>query len=499
MSIEKLKEQLTSYVESNHPLIYIDTFEEATLDKIIKTISNGRKIHEWNFSAGIVNFDTKISMESGKDPNLARALENFNVDLDDEKEHIFVLKDASHFLRDPDVIARLRAIIQRIINTDVCAWIFIVSPVVEIPVEIEKFTTLLELALPDIDEITALVKAFVSAQGVKTAEEDIEELSLSLKGLSQHEISMLLYLSYQKYGHISKKNKNVVLAIKEQIIRKSNMMEMVPLKESLNDVGGLEKLKTWLDKKAQIFNDITAAENYGIEAPKGVMIFGMPGCGKSLSAKAAAHLFNVPLLRLDIGKLMGKYVGESEGNLRKAIKLAEAISPCVLWIDEIEKAFAGMGGDGGGNEVTTRLFGNFLTWMQEKTTPVFVIATANNLQGLPPELMRKGRFDELFFVDFPNQSEREAIFKIHLLKRKHLQSGIQLKELAKKTEGYCGADIESVVKESIEQAFVAKKPKVTMDDLNDVMQDMTPLREMLKDKITSMEDAVKRLKIKPAS
>jgi len=500
MSIQELTRQLRSYIESHHPLIYVDTFEDTKADEIIKEVGNTRNIIEWNFSSGIVDFNTKRTLEDGKTPNLAAALEKFRIMLDDEKERIIVLKDAHHFIHNPDVLAKLRSLIAKIKNSDVCAWILIVSPVVDIPLEIEKYATVCELTLPDIDEISAMVTEFVTAQDDKTAEEDIEDLSLSLKGLSRHEIEMLLYLSFQQSGHISKKSKETVLAIKEQVIRKSNIIEMIPLKEKISDIGGLSKLKNWLEKKSKIFNDLIAAQKYGIETPKGVMIMGMPGCGKSLSAKAAAHLFGVPLLRLDIGKLMGKYLGESEANMRRAIKVAEAISPCVLWIDEIEKSFGGMSSGGEAHEVTTRLLGTFLTWMQEKTAPVFVIATANNIQNLPPEMMRKGRFDELFFIDFPNDDERKAVFKIHLEKRKHNHSDLDIAKLVAKTAGYCGADIESVIKEGIETRYLTdKSKKVQTTDILDAINETVPLKEMLKDKIEKMQKRVDDMKIKPAS
>ena len=192
--------------------------------------------------------------------------------------------------------------------------------------------------------------------------------------------------------------------------------------------------------------------------PKGIMVVGMPGCGKSLTAKATASLFKLPLLKMDMGSMMGKFVGDSEGNMRRALRVAEAVSPCVLWVDEVEKAFAGIGVGNVGSEVATRMFGYFLTWMQEKSSQVFVIATANDVSALPPELMRKGRFDEIFYVDFPLDTERKEIFKLHLEKRKRLNDQINLDDLVNKTEHYSGADIEAVVKEAIESCFVSADP-----------------------------------------
>ena len=237
-----------------------------------------------------------------------------------------------------------------------------------------------------------------------------------------------------------------------------------------------------------------------MDIPKGVLIAGMPGCGKSLTAKAAATMFGVPLLRMDMGRLMGKYVGESEANMRRALQLTEASSPCVLWIDELEKAFAGAGAQGGSSEVTTRLFGSFLTWMQEKDSLAFVVATANNISNLPPELMRKGRFDEIFYVDFPNQSEREKIASLHIGKRRRQDlAQIDIAALAKKLDGYCGADIESVVRDGIEAAFVAGKEHVTTEDLQAAIRRTHPISETMKDAIESMAKTYKSKKFTNAS
>ena len=275
---------------------------------------------------------------------------------------------------------------------------------------------------------------------------------------------------------------------------------MIPLKESIDDIGGLENLKEWLQKKAAVFKNIRKAIEFGVTMPKGVLIAGVPGCGKSLSAKAAGKLFDVPLLRLDMGRLLGKYVGESEENMRNAIRLAEAISPCVLWVDELEKAFAGLESGGGGSDVTTRLFGAFLTWMQEKTSPVFVVATANDITKTPPELMRKGRFDEIFYVALPNPEERRKIFEIHLRKRrKEDAKEIDLERLISETEGYSGADIEGVVGESVESAFVKGSQRLTTEDLIDCIHNTQSLSEIMKEPLERMTKIYEERNFKKAS
>lgn len=239
---------------------------------------------------------------------------------------------------------------------------------------------------------------------------------------------------------------------------------------------------------------------FGVTMPKGVLIAGVPGCGKSLSAKAAGSLFEVPLLRLDMGRLMGKYLGESEKNMREAIQLAEAISPCVLWVDELEKAFAGISSRGGGAEVATRLFGTFLTWMQEKTSAAFVVATANDIMKLPPELLRKGRFDEIFYVSLPNKEERRKIFEIHLNKRRKQDiDKIDMDVLVSQTEGYSGADIEGIVSESIENVFVRGEKVLTTGDISSSICSTHSLSEIMKEQIEGMAKMYEDRKFKKAS
>jgi SpoVK/Ycf46/Vps4 family AAA+-type ATPase len=328
----------------------------------------------------------------------------------------------------------------------------------------------------------------------------LNELSLTLKGLSESEIQNILALSVSDDGDITRSDLSLIFEQKQQVIQKSGILEMIPLKESLADIGGLESLKKWLQRKAKIFKYIDQAEVFGVDVPKGVLIAGMPGCGKSLNAKAAAKLFGVPLLRMDMGRLMGKYVGESEANMRKAIALAEAISPCVLWIDELEKAFAGVGGEGGGADVTTRLFDTFLTWLQEKDSMAFVVATANDIAKMPPELLRKGRFDEIFYVGLPKPIERKKIFEIHIRKRRPSDLGqIDLDKLSAKTEGYSGADIEGVVRDSVEEAFSKDQDKLTTEGILQAIQNTHSLSEIMKESLDKMNKLYQERKFKNAS
>lgn len=258
------------------------------------------------------------------------------------------------------------------------------------------------------------------------------------------------------------------------------------VKEKKEDIGGLDNLKKWLDRKAVIYKDIDRAMKFGVDMPKGVLIAGIPGCGKSLTAKVTSAMFEVPLLKLDMGRIMGKYLGESETNMRKAIELAETISPCVLWVDELEKGFAGT--DGSGHEVTMRLFAAFLTWLQEKTSPVFVVATANDISKMPPELLRKGRFDDIFYVDLPNKSERRSIFDIHIRKRRPSDlAKIDFDRITDKTEGFSGADIESVVVEAVEDAFANGQNGLTTENIVKCIETTKSLSDIMKDKIEDLQ------------
>ncbi len=375
----------------------------------------------------------------------------------------------------------------------------IVSSKIHIPKPLEKLVTILELDLPDEKEIKDIINSFIQEQGISEIPgKFLDDMTIAFKGITESEIKDLLGLSVSRDGELTEKALQLILDQKQQLILKAGILEMIPLKESMADIGGLENLKDWLQKKAKVFKNMRAAEEFGVTMPKGVLIAGVPGCGKSLTAKAAGKLFDVPLLRLDMGRLMGKYVGESEENMRKAIWLAEAISPCVLWVDELEKAFAGIGG-GGGAEVTTRLFGAFLTWMQEKKSAAFVVATANDIMKLPPELLRKGRFDEIFYVPLPAADERRKIFEIHLNKRRRKDAAeIDIDRLVEETEGYSGADIEGVVGESVENVFVSEKGKLTTDDILDCIHNTHSLSEIMKDPLEQMTKLYEERKFKKA-
>ena len=494
-----LKDKLSRYIDAGFPVIYLNTFEEEKIDSIIKDLPFQNEIYEWNEINGFIDFNTGTPLfgEFSLEMTLDSLKEPMSLD-----NKIIILKDIASYLEDPKIVSKIKGLIQ-VINRedlDVNATIFIVSSILLIPKELEKYITILEVDYLEHDEIKKIVLSFLKDYSLRISEELLEEFTIALKGLTEFEINNLLALAYSNDGELTRSDLRLIFDQKQQMIKKAGILEMIPLKESIDDIGGLENLKDWFSKKAKIFKNISKAQRFGVDIPKGVLIAGVPGCGKSLNAKAAANLFEVPLLCLDMGRLMGKYVGESEANLRKAISLAEAISPCVLWIDELEKAFAGIGGNGGGAEVTTRMFGNFLTWMQEKKSPVFVVATANDIIKLPSELLRKGRFDDIFYVGLPNDSERKRIFEIHINKRRPQdKNNIRIDSLVSRTKGFSGADIEGVVKDAVESAFVKDKKSLQTDDLLEAIRKTSSLSEIMKENLDKMEKEYKTRKFKNAS
>lgn len=487
---------LASYIDALHPIIYINHFDFKVIDDAIAQVGESTKCVEFNNALGLIDFKTKSPMQECD-------LEQFlRLTMDDGFEHdtFLILKDVHGELNNPKVIALLKRIAENnLYNDNYSATVIIVSEIIVIPRELENYITVFDIPLPAINEIHILIREFIEDLEITIEEDVINDIALSFKGLNEFQIKQILNLAYQDGGYIDKEDKLLILKEKEQFIKKAGMLEIVNFTETIEDIGGLENLKEWLSRKAKVFGNLDKAIKFGVDIPKGIMIIGMPGCGKSLTAKATADLFEIPLVRLDVGRLLGRYVGESEENMRKALKLSEAISPCVLWIDEIEKAFAGVGGDGGGNEVTTRLFGQFLTWMQEKENTVFIVATANDISRIPPEFLRKGRFDELFFVDLPNGEERRKILDIHLKKRKKWNKGIDSIALIRETEGFNGADLEAVVKDTIETAFIEGNSIITTENLMRSVKDTKSISSTLKDKIAQIKNTVSKIDIKPAS
>ena len=499
-----METNLVKYLRARRPIIWVNSGDYKEIDAIVKEATKDYKnkaIYEYR-ALGAVDFENKIKEESITD------LYSFLDTLYSEgiKSNVFLLiKNAEEELKDARNIAYIKKIAEtRYSNSDYNFTIIVISETETVPKELEKFTSILDIPNMSKDEIEKYILKFSKDNNIKVDEKDIGEVAISLKGLTKLEIDHVLNMIIESKNNISISGRDIIIKEKGQIIKKSSILEIIDFKEKIEDIGGLEGLKEWLKSKAQVFRRLDEAKKFGVDTPKGVLLVGMPGCGKSLAAKASARLFNVPLLRLDIGRLLGKYVGESEHNMRVALKTAESISPCILWIDEIEKAFAGINQDGGASDITKRLFGQFLTWLQEKENTVFVVATANDITAFPPEFLRKGRFDEVFFIDFPNEEERERIFEIHLEKRGKLTDDIDINKLAKQTEGYCGADIEEVVKNAVENIFILEteneeEKEITTQDLLESAKNIDSLTNILTDKIEILKKSYDKFKIKSAS
>lgn len=497
---------LEAYIESLRPIIYIDYPDYTTVNEMISKAAYNAKIIEYDNAFGMIDFQKKIAY-------MQCTLEEFLHKTNEEgydNNTFLVLKDVHEELSNPRIIAYLKRIAERQTNCEnYYCTVFIISSIRKIPPELENYITVFDIPFPTYDDIRTIIWQFEKDNELEISDDDVDSIALSLKGMNELQISQILRMSYHNGGQISADDKNLIIKEKEQFIKKSGLLELVNFKESIDDIGGLDALKKWLNDKAKIFNHLDAALKYGVVVPHGIMIIGMPGCGKSLSAKVTASLFQIPLVRMDVGKLLGQYVGESENNMRRALKLAESISPCVLWIDEIEKAFAGIGGGDGGGEVTTRLFGQLLTWMQEKEDSVFIVATANDISKLPPEFLRKGRFDELFYVDLPNWEERRQILKIHLKKRHKYRENFNIDSLRKLTEGFNGADLEAAVNETIEKSFINliddescennKQNQIQISELEDTIKHTKSISSSLGEKIKAMKATLDKIDCKSAS
>lgn len=495
---KKVISDFQKMIDVNTPIIYINDYDFVRIDEIIKEIVGKSKVFEWNPATGTTNFKTKESQGLGENDTLEQFLrDKYTVDVN-LKEKFLVLKDIQDFIEEPAIKSLLQLIAQRkLYDRDYNTTVIIVSSILKVPQELEKYVSYLEIPFPEDDEINQLIDEHVEVNCYDNfKDEDRKKLMPSLKGMTSFEIDRMLDMAMSSNGSLSAEDTEMILQQKKAMVKKSGLLELIDTPEKMDGIGGMKALKEYLKNKSKVISDLPKAMEFGVSIPKGVFIVGMPGCGKSLCAKASAALFNSPLLKLDMGSMMGKYVGESEGNLRKAIKIAEAAAPCVLWIDEIEKAFSGVGGN---NDIMTRMFGYFLSWMQEKQTSVYVIATANNADNLPPELKRKGRFDEIFCVNLPDKEERKDIFKIHLKKKKKSLDDASLNSICQITDGFNGADIESVVNEAVEECFLSGVRELSKNVLEDIARQTISISKSCKKQIDNMKKAFKENNFKDAT
>jgi ATP-dependent 26S proteasome regulatory subunit len=489
------QEEIEVHIRASYPILYVVTWEEERVSNAISEIADKvkRPRRSWSLTQGLKPTGIDSGLENTRLPAEIQVLTHI---LGVKDPAIFQLKDFHAYMNDARVIRLLRDAAGKLRSKN--QTIVITAPILKLPPELEKDITVVEYPLPGEGEIEEVVDVALEAWKGKDSvdtnlpKEDRERIVQSCLGLTLDEIESVLARSLVEK---KKLDVNVILEQKKQIVRKSGLLEYYPVQESMKDVGGMEFLKEWLKKRASSFTE--KAREFGLPAPKGVLLLGVQGCGKSLVAKAIASTWNLPMLRMDVGRIFGSLVGQSEENIRRAIRVAESVAPCILWADELEKGFAGTQSSGVSDGGTTaRVFATFLTWMQEKTKPVFMVATANDVSKLPPELLRKGRFDEIFFIDLPDTEERKEIFSIHLKKRNRDPNNFDLDALARATSGFSGAEIEQAVIASLFSAFDAGR-ELTQQDMMDEAKNAVPLSRMMEEDIQELR-AWAKLRARPA-
>jgi hypothetical protein len=491
--------ELDTLVRARYPLVYLVTYEEQRLEAILAELAqaHGKTLLSWSVAKG---FRRAAGAKGAPPPEAKEPLEALAAVEKLAEPALVVLKDFHPFFADPVVVRALRDLAHALKSS--YTTVLLLSPTLVIPPEIEKEISVLDVPLPTARDLFQLLKEIAGVVKenrravVELRREDVNDLVQAALGLTLSEAENAFAKAIARDGRLSKADVPVVLEEKRQVIRKSGLLEYYPTDESLANVGGLASLKTWLDRRGHAFGE--AARRFGLPEPKGLLLLGVQGCGKSLTAKAIAAQWRLPLLRLDMGRIFSGLVGSSEENLRRAIRVAESVAPVVVWVDEIEKGVAGVHSSGfsdGG--VTARVFGTLLTWLQEKTAPAFVVATANRIEALPPELLRKGRFDEIFFIDLPAAPERREILEIHLRKRGRDPARFDLERLAAKTEGFSGAELEAAIVAGLHEAF-AEGTELAGSHVERAVSESLPLSTTMREEIARVR-AWARSRTRPAS
>jgi SpoVK/Ycf46/Vps4 family AAA+-type ATPase len=456
-------------LKARYPIIYISTNEEERIEYLIRYCTKKyvvRTYYSWDFVDG---YQGNPNDKGFAARNPVEALDLIDK-LTPDTASLFVLKDYDNFLKDFSVIRKLKNL-SRSLKTQP-KNIVIISPEVNIPDSLKEFVTLLEFPLPSYSEILEELNRLTASLQQEIEPSVISNIATACQGLSLERIRRVLSKVIAQYGEINESSPPLILQEKKQIIQQTQLLEFCINDKTLSDLGGLDNFKDWLKLRSKSFSE--EALNYGLPFPKGLLLVGVQGTGKSIAAKIIAHEWQLPLLRLDFGRLFASLIGQSEQRVRKMIEIAEAISPCILWVDEIDKAFAGAqsSGDSG---TTSRVLATFISWLSEKTTPVFVVATANNIDCIPPEILRKGRFDEMFFLGLPTKQERESIFSVHLTRfRPDSINNFQLPLLGELSKDFSGAEIEQVVIEAMRLGFNEDR-EFNNEDVLISIQNLVPL------------------------
>uniref|UniRef100_B8HWX6 Uncharacterized AAA domain-containing protein ycf46 n=1 Tax=Cyanothece sp. (strain PCC 7425 / ATCC 29141) TaxID=395961 RepID=B8HWX6_CYAP4 len=493
-----MQEELSVLIQAQYPLIYLLTSEEERAEQAVMEIAQvkpQRRVFIWTVTHGIVEYGHPRSVNQHNTVSPEAAIQWV---MHQREPGIYIFKDLHPFIDSPPVTRSLRDAIASFKGTMKTMVLMSPEAAQRIPVELEKEVAVIDYPLPTMAELDEVLSAQLEPiRSRRMTTEAREKLLKAALGLTRDESQKVYRKAKVTAGRLTEEEVDVVLSEKKQLIRRNGILEYIDVDETIDSVGGLEELKHWLQQRANAFTE--KAREYGLPQPKGMLILGVPGCGKSLIAKTTSRLWGLPLLRLDMGRVYdGSMVGRSEANLRNALKTAESISPAILFIDEMDKAFAGGAGsadsDGG---TSSRIFGSFLTWMQEKTSPVFVMATANRVERLPGEFLRKGRFDEIFFVDLPNLEERRDIFRIHLAKRRRDMDRFDIDQLANICDGFSGAEIEQAIVAAMYEAFAQGREFNTLDIIA-ASRATLPLSKTMNEQVTALRDWA-RQRARPAA
>jgi len=485
------EQELDLLIRSSYPIIYVPTPEEERAEQLIADVADygspPRELHIWDFVNGFAG-----GVGRG---NPFQALEEIEKAREDVPA-IFVMRDFHRFLDDVQIARKVRNLARHLSSTR--KTMIILAPSFRVPPDLAEEITVLDLNPPTYDEIDAELDAVLERVPVRLSHGGRDALVKACQGLMMSRIRLGLARAVASYGRLDERAIPLMLEEKKQRIRRTEVLEFWPATETVDDIGGLDILKLWLEQRAAAFT--AEARDYGLPYPKGILLVGIQGTGKSLSAKATASLWQLPLLRLDVGRLMGGLVGESEAKTREMIRIAEAMAPCVLFIDELDKGFAGLGSSFVGDSGTSaRVFATILTWMEEKQSPVFIAATANSVEALPPEVLRKGRFDEIFFIDLPSERERREIFEVHLGKvRPNRLREFDVNQLAFQSEGFNGAEIEQAIFEAMHFAFNERR-EFTTEDILRAMSAIVPLSKTAQERIVRLQEWAQSGRCRPAS
>ncbi len=499
MAAPGFRRTLTQLLQARFPVLYVETYEEqrvlTEIAGVLATWKTPRALWHWSVTDGLYRAGATPARTS-TDPAAALQVARGVTD-----SSVFVFSDLHAHLgdgsrpADPLVVRTLRDVVRDFRAGDIARTLIVVAPVLRIPPELEKDVTIVDFGLPDEQDVRGLLESMIAQnQGVVRVQLDEpgrDRMTRAALGLTLAEAENAFARAMVAAGSLTDRDVDVVLAEKAQTIRKSGLLDLVDSDVGLGDVGGLGELKAWLGKRRNAW--LAEAARYGLPAPKGVLITGVPGCGKSLTAKAAATTWGLPLIRMDVGRVFAGLVGASEHNMRSALATAEASAPCVLWVDEIDKGFGASAGSGD-TGTSARVFGTLLTWMQEKAAPVFVMATANSIDHLPPEFLRKGRFDEIFFVDLPGDAERTEIWRLHLQRRLAAApaaamdyTDLLVADLAAASAGFSGAEIEQAVVAGLFDAY-SQRRTLTPADLFHAVESTVPLSVVQEEQVTALRD-----------